>query len=76
MSSTLLIAIVSFTWVIYSISLLHYRKVKSARSGTTERMRDLPLFFMFLVGPLFYFLMKRSDRGDRRRFMEGKRRFS
>ncbi len=75
MSTTLLTVICSFVFVIYSLSFLHYKKLKDSRKSNDGRMNELPLLYLFLLGPLFFFIVNRSQRRERKRFMEGKRRF-
>lgn len=76
MNDTLLIAICSFVLVIYAISFIHYKKNRDNLRTNEGRMHQLPLLYLFLIGPLYFFMINRTQRRERRNFMEGKRRFS
>ena len=76
MSYDLLTAIFSLVLIVFTMSYLHYKKLKDDRRKPGSSLNELPLFYLFLVGPLFFFILNRSHRRDRKNFMAGKRRFS
>jgi len=72
MNTTLWIFLGSLLLISYSFLFIDAFRAKRS----TSRKQQLPLFMMFLIGPLFYFLLSNSQRKERRQFMQSKRRFS
>jgi len=62
--------------VVYTISFLQFLKQRSARKRNQSRIFQLPLFTLFLIGPLLFFILNANQRKEKRKFMEGMGRYS